>query len=194
MVGAADLELLERAIAEAESKTAGEIRVCIARRSSPLPWLPCVLFGAAAGAAGHFAAAEWLEQIGGPLSSALAWMGPSILAVLATLALWPRPLEAVESRARRAFERMMVSGTTARTGVLLYLSLAERRAVLIADEAVDSKVPPEAWVGILEPMLRETPSAAAIAAAVGSIGAILAERFPSGPDDVNELPDHVETE
>jgi putative membrane protein len=84
--------------------------------------------------------------------------------------------------------------TTGRTGILIYLSLAERRAEIVADEAISAKVDPRVWGEAMAPMLRHLRDgrmAEGMVEAVNRVGAILAEHFPHAEDDADELPDAV---
>lgn len=85
------------------------------------------------------------------------------------------------------------SGRTAeRTGILIYLSLAERRAEIVADEAITKVTTPEVWGDAMAVMiadLREGRPGDGICAAVEKVGAILAEHFPKSDNNPNELPD-----
>jgi putative membrane protein len=79
--------------------------------------------------------------------------------------------------------------------VLIFVSLAERMAEIIADEGIASRVEPTVWdramAALAEGLKREEP-AAGFAAAVGLCGDVLAEHFPATPgDNPNELPDAV---
>lgn len=100
----------------------------------------------------------------------------------------------VRARAIRYFKVGAESRTAKRTGVLLYLSLKEHRAEIVADEAVHQSVPEARWghaMAALVADVRDGRPADGIIAAIGEIGAILAEHFPKDPDDPNELPDKV---
>lgn len=84
--------------------------------------------------------------------------------------------------------------TTGRTGVLLYLSMREHRAEIVADQAIASKVSPEVWGEAMAAMLghiREGRVADGMISAVEKVGAVLAEHFPRHENDVNELPDRL---
>jgi putative membrane protein len=84
--------------------------------------------------------------------------------------------------------------TARRNGVLLYLSLAERRAEIVADHAVHAAVAPEAWGDILAALLvavRAGRTGDGMVAAVEAIGATLAEHFPYSGGDAAELPDRL---
>lgn len=112
------------------------------------------------------------------------------------LALTPPRVRArrVRGRAIRYFKVGAEKRTTARVGVLLYLSLDERLAEIVADEAIHAKVPPERWGDAMVALVDEVRAgrpAHGMAAAVGRIGAIVAEHFPKTEDDRNELPDRL---
>ena len=112
------------------------------------------------------------------------------------LALTPAPIKAarVHARALTCFRIGAEGRTTGRTGILIYLSLAEHRAEIIADEAIASKVAPEVWGDAMHALLgpiREGRTADGMAAAIAKVGAVLAEHLPRAADDENELPDRV---
>jgi putative membrane protein len=84
--------------------------------------------------------------------------------------------------------------TIGRTGVLLYLSLLERRAEIVADAAIDAKVKPEVWGQAMAALVAEVKAgrpAHGMAEAVRLIGDVLAEHFPRSSSDTNELPDSL---
>jgi len=110
--------------------------------------------------------------------------------------LIPPPIKSarVRQRAVRAFRIGAERRTTGRTGVLIYLSMREHRAEIVADEAIASKVDPAVWGDAMTAMLaelREGRIADGMIAAVERVGAILAPHFPRAGDDVNELPDRL---
>jgi putative membrane protein len=86
------------------------------------------------------------------------------------------------------------SKTMGRTGVLLYLSMKEHRAEILADAAIASKVAPEVWgdamVALLDQVRAGNPGAG-VATAVAQMGVVLAEHFPKGCENPNELPDRL---
>ena len=72
--------------------------------------------------------------------------------------------------------------------------MQERRAQIIADEAIAGKVPAEAWGEAMAAMLthiKDGRIADGMCAAVEKVGAVLTEHFPRAEDDVNELPDRL---
>jgi putative membrane protein len=100
----------------------------------------------------------------------------------------------VRRRAVQFFSAAADKRTVGRTGVLLYLSLLERRAEIVADEAINSKVKPEIWgeaMAVLISDVRAGRPAEGMAGAVRMIGDVLAEHFPKSGSDTNELPDRL---
>lgn len=100
----------------------------------------------------------------------------------------------VRERAISMFKVGTESKTLGRTGVLLYLSMKEHRAEIVADEAIASKVSPEVWGDAMIALLTEVKAGrpgAGMAAAVQQMGVVLAEHFPKGSENPNELPDRL---
>ncbi len=100
----------------------------------------------------------------------------------------------VRGRAIRYFKVGAEKRTAARVGLLLYLSLDERLAEIVADEAIHAKVSPERWGDAMTALIDEVRAgrpAPGMAAAVAAIGAIIAEHFPKTEGDKNELPDRL---
>ena len=84
--------------------------------------------------------------------------------------------------------------THGRTGILIYISMAEHRAEIVADEAIAGKVDPMVWGEAMAAMLahvREGRVAEGMVAAVEKVGAVLEEHFPIAEGDTNELPDRL---
>ncbi|MDO9489461.1 MAG: hypothetical protein Q7J32_13890 [Sphingomonadaceae bacterium] len=121
---------------------------------------------------------------------ALAWFTP--------LNLWltPRKMrrERVHADAMKQFLSKGLHVTAERTGVLLYVSLADHVAEVIADEGIYAKVAPEVWgdtiIALVEG-IRAGKAADGFVAAIGIAGAVLAEHFPPRAHNPNELPDKL---
>jgi putative membrane protein len=98
---------------------------------------------------------------------------------------------------RRALELFKVGAerrTIGRTGVLLYLSLHEHRAEIVADEAIHSKVEPEVWgdaMAVLIENVKAGRPGEGMAKAVEQIGLVLAQCLPKTTEDTNEVPDRL---
>ncbi|MDG2004400.1 MAG: TPM domain-containing protein [Novosphingobium sp.] len=110
--------------------------------------------------------------------------------------LIPPPIKTtrVHDRAIRAFKIGAERRTHGRTGILIYLSMREHRAEIVADQAIAEKVEPGVWGDAMDAMLAELKqgrTADGMIAAVAKVGEILSEHFPRDADDVNELPDRL---
>ncbi|MFL9840153.1 TPM domain-containing protein [Sphingomonas sp. ST-64] len=100
----------------------------------------------------------------------------------------------VRRRAVQFFKASAEKRTVGRTGVLLYLSLAEHRAEIIADEAILGKVDDSVWGNAMVALvdkIRAGDPAGGMADAVTQIGAVLTTHFPKSQDNPNELPDRL---
>ncbi|MBI1197709.1 MAG: TPM domain-containing protein [Phenylobacterium sp.] len=112
-------------------------------------------------------------------------------------ALTPRGMkrDRVLQRAEEQFIGKNLSATRERTGVLIYVSAAERMAELIADESIHAEVDVSVWekaMATLTAGLKRGDAAAGFIDAIGLCANVLAEKFPAHPgDNPNELPDAV---
>ena len=100
----------------------------------------------------------------------------------------------VRTRAIELFKVGAEARTTGRTGILIYLSLGEHMAEIVADEAIHAKVPENEWGDAMIAMVaevREGRIADGMIAAVNSVGKILSTHLPRAADDTNELPDRL---
>lgn len=110
-------------------------------------------------------------------------------------ALTPRGMkrDRVRQRAEEQFLSKNLHATRERTGVLIYVSMAERMAELIADETIHQHVAEGTWdkpMAALVEGLRGGDVATGFGRAIGLCADILAEQFPARPgDNPNELPD-----
>ena len=143
-------------------------------------WQPREVFGIALLVASLKFAGMWLLQLWKPLR----------------LFLVPGPIkhERVRARAIMCFKVGAERRTHGRTGILIYISMAEHRAEIVADEAIAGKVDPMVWGEAMAAMLahvREGRVAEGMVAAVEKVGAVLEEHFPIAEGDTNELPDRL---
>lgn len=210
----ADHQRISAAVTAAEHTTAGEIVTIVADRSDAYHDVG-LHYAVAAMLALVAAMAVWP----GPLEHWLGWTsGPEVartafwlaiaqtilfLAVRYALAWMPLRMAltpgATKTRRvrRRAVELFRASAekrTRGRVGILLYLSMAEHRAEIVADEAIHSKVPQERWgeaMAALVAKLKTGDAAGGMADAIAKIAAILEEALPRGEHDINELPDRL---
>ncbi len=95
-----------------------------------------------------------------------------------------------EHRAQAEFFASDLRTTTGRTGVLLFVSMLERRAVILADEAIVAKFDSSAWTETLEGLISSIKNGqmgSGYTMAIKSIGSHLEKHFPIASDDRNEL-------
>jgi len=192
-------EAVAGAVTAAEAHTSGEIVVAVVPDSDTYP------------RAELLAALAW----GVPVAIALTLAtGPDslwrflpvaalcVLVCLTAMRRWPvlkRPFisprvcrEEVRQRAIQAFYEHRLYQTRDATGVLLFLSLLERRVELLADTGIDALVAEGTWDGVVAELtaaLRAGAEVDGVVRAVGKIGEILAAHAPPRPDDTDELAD-----
>jgi putative membrane protein len=134
-----------------------------------LPYVLAVLLGG------------WI--VGVFLAKALPW--------LKRLAVSRRAMTArVLIAAHHAFDALHARETTGGTGVVIYVSLFERRVCVWADRKVSEKISESEWQAITEQMirsLREGKPRDGFVEAIRKTGELLAKPFPIQPNDVNEL-------
>ncbi|MEO6152768.1 MAG: hypothetical protein ABIT09_08035 [Croceibacterium sp.] len=214
-----DHDRVSAAVAAAEGNTAGEIVTVVAERSDgysdvALAWAAAIAFTAL------LVLTLWPDFYLGLFDRVLGnwaheWTAREIfaialiVAVLKFLGMWliqlwpplkfllvPGPIKTHRSR-DRAIDLFKVGAerrTHGRTGILIYVSLRERRAQIVADQAIAGKVAPETWGEAMAVLLADVKHgrlADGMIAAVGKVGVVLAEHFPRAEDDVNELPDRL---
>jgi putative membrane protein len=100
----------------------------------------------------------------------------------------------VRRRATELFRAACLGRTKRKTAVLLYLSLAERRAEIVVDEAILAKVDPSEWGDAMAALVGEVRAGRpgeGMAQAVERIGKVLAAHVPALQDNPNEIPDGV---
>jgi putative membrane protein len=112
------------------------------------------------------------------------------------LALTPRATKhrRVRRRAIAMFKAAAERRTIGRTGVLIYLSMAERRAEIVADEAITKVTSPDVWGEAMAALLVEVKRGRVgdgMVAAIERVGGVLAEHFPRTAADTNEIPDKL---
>jgi putative membrane protein len=218
MFSEADRIRIGAAVTAAEANSDGEIVTVVSGQSDSyndvvLHWAVLVLFLAVAVAAAipgrlilllDVVAGGWDTWTPGELIAILL----VVLAVKFLIARWIFGLRPIRlaltphgTKARRVRRRGLLlfrlateNRTRAKTGVLLYLSLAEHRAEIIADAAINAKVTPETWgeaMAALIDAVKDGRPGDGMVASIGQIGQVLAEHFPRSPDDTNELPDRL---
>lgn len=188
---------IAQAIKAAEQRTAGEIVCVLARRSSDYSYVP-PLWAAFVALAMPWPLIVFTQlgvrtifsiQIGVFIVAALALSWPPL-----RLALTPRAIKRARAH-RAALEQFFTRGvarTKERTGVLIFASLGERYARIIADEGIAAKIGNDEWrkaLDLLRGHMREGRVADGLIAAIEECARILSEHVP--PGGKGELPDRV---
>ena len=111
-------------------------------------------------------------------------------------ALVPRSLKRkrAHQRAMQQFVAQDIYTTAGHTGVLVFVSVAERYAEIIVDCEVHEKVQDEAWKGIVDKLTADIgrgEAAKALVEAIQRIGDHLAAHFPPCAAKENLLPNHL---
>jgi len=102
----------------------------------------------------------------------------------------------VRREAEKAFQRLGMTATKGRNGVLFLIVPSRRRFVILGDEGIHRHVGDEFWNSIASAMsdhFRRGDFTEGIVRGIGKVGEKLANHFPyEGERDVNELPDEVD--
>jgi putative membrane protein len=186
------------AIREAEKHTCGQIVCVLAHTSSAYAHVPILWSSLLA------LFTPWPLIYFTQWSVQRIFLAQLIVFLIASVALsWARlrillvPRAVQRARAHRAaleqFVLRGISRTRNRCGVLIFVSLAEHYARIVADEGVAQKVHASEWQAAIDALtmhLREGHLAAGLIAAIERCGAVLAEHAP--PDgSANQLPDRL---
>ena len=194
---------IETCVREAESRTRGEIVVMVAPGSYHYPMAS--LIGATVFSLP--AAIALTPALGG-----LFWAGPSnlwvFLAVLIPLFLLFHEAvkrvhvlkrcfirakemeEEVREAAHIQFFRKGLYRTREETGVLIYISVFERRVWVLGDRGINAAIPEKRWNGVVATIVQAIKAgrpAEGICQAIGEVGRILQDKLPIGRGDQNEL-------
>ena len=97
--------------------------------------------------------------------------------------------------AKIQFERLGMTGTAARNGVLIFLAPRSRSFAVIGDTGVHEKCGDAFWTELAAAMtehFKRGDFTAGLVLGIARAGALLAENFPRQTDDRNELPNSVE--
>jgi putative membrane protein len=199
MLTGEEQERVAAAVRDAESRTAGEIVVVVAARASTYRSVP--LLYALLGSLATPWPLIWLTELSAAriftiqLAVALALLLVSTW--LERRSTWvPAFIRRARCReaAGQAFRTRGVARTRERTGVLIYVALAEHYADVLADVGIAERVDEQVWREILAELIGAIGSgriADGLAAAVRRVGAVLAEHAPPRPGDTDELSNKV---
>ena len=187
------------AITAAELKTSGEILAVVSRQSDSYLYVPLLVASLAALLVPwpfiYFTwhTVHWIYMI-----QLLVFAG--IVALLLPgdwrMAFVPASVKRMHAH-RRAMEQFIAQDiytTKGRTGILIFVSLAERYAEIIADTGIHAKVTEGTWQEIVDQLTADLANGEATSGfvtAIESCGAQLARHFPPGSAPANQLPNHL---
>lgn len=199
MISQAEKARIIDAITVAEAKTAGELFCVIAHASSgyslvPVAWaalvaltVPAPLIYLTTWPAGLI----YLVQLAAFIVTAAVFSLPAIRFRVV-------PNQAMRERAHvEAMRQFLAQGlhlTEHRTGVLVFVSVVEHYAEIVADSGINAKVVPAVWQDAVDAAvaaIREGRIGDGLVAAVERCGAVLAEHFPPGAINRDEVPNKV---
>jgi putative membrane protein len=194
-----DRERIAAAIRAAEIKTSGEIVCVLADTSSDAIGLPILLATFAA------LAVPWalMAATALPVRNILLLQVITFIVLASVLCLPQIRVALLPRRARRALahrvavEQFSIRGISRkkdRNGILIFVSLAEHYARIIADVGIASKVPHAQWQGAVDTLVSECGHgrvADGFISAIEICGIVLATHFPRTADSKDELPDRI---
>ncbi|MEM7305897.1 MAG: TPM domain-containing protein [Planctomycetota bacterium] len=189
------------AVAEAEKRTVGEIVPAVVERSDPHPQAGWIA-GLATLVAGLGLGAGVLPW-GSPLVLLACQVGLFLAGFLAADRLpdfrrlfisEERATATAQEQALQEFYSLGLHRTEAQTGVLLFVSLLERRVIVLGDAGIDGVVTAAHWEQVDDAILagvRAGDLGGGLIRGVELCGDVLAEHFPWEEGDRNEVPDRV---
>jgi uncharacterized membrane protein len=104
------------------------------------------------------------------------------------------PEERAEIRGNEEFFELGLDHTKDNTGILIMISLDERRVVVRAGKAINDHYDQKTWQGIVDTVIsgiKDGSPEKGICESVMKVGKILSRHFPIRPDDINEIPDEI---
>jgi putative membrane protein len=198
-ISADDRTRISAAIRAAEARTSGEIVCVLAENSSGATALPIFIAAVTA------LALPWLLVAFTNLAvqRILSLQIIVFIALCAVLCL-PAVRVALMPRAARravahrvAVEQFNIRGiarTKDRSGILIFVSLAERYARIIADDGIAARVPQMQWQGAVDALvahMRDGRIADGFVAAIDICADQLAAHFPRAEASKDELPNRI---
>ncbi len=193
-----DHEAVSAAIQAAEKRTSGQIVCVLAHASSDYAHIPILWASALA------LVTPWPLINFTPWSVQRIFLIQLLVFIVAALVFSLTPLRLAlvprgvrRARAHRAaleqFVVRRIANTRNRSGILIFVSLAERYARIIADDGIAQKVQASEWqaaIDVLRDNMRAGRVARGFTAAIERCGVVLAAHAP--PDgSPNELPDRL---
>ena len=192
---------IEAAVREVELSTSGEIVPIVVDASYDYPRAEIIGAGSLSLATAIFLSwafggeSIWvflpLFLIGYPVFRILIRKSPSLKRRL----IPPAEIDAeVEEKALVSFIEYGLHKTRDNTGILILISLFERRVQVLADQGINAKVPAGTWDVLVRDVtsgIKDGTACEALCREIRACGKLLAEHFPARDDDTDELPNLI---
>jgi putative membrane protein len=205
MFSAEDRQKIREAVAAAEKRTRGEIVPMVVPVSGRYEAPP--LFGALL-ALLTLAGMLMLEREGWGFSYSpavvlltvvLSYALGNVMGSFPIILRWLTPNDHMDLQVRRraeaAFYEHGLHKTREASGVLIMISQLEHRVQILADRAIDEKVPPRTWNVVVDQLVQDLKAGRptdGLCHAIKQCGELLAVHFPARPaDNPDELSDDL---
>lgn len=179
-----------QAVRELEKQTAAEVVVVLAAGSGSYRDVAYAAGAAAAWATLLFFIFSpatysplWVPAETAALFAGAAWLVHRTPALVRLLTSARRREAQVAQAAEAAFVEERVDRTRERTGILVYVSLLERRLEILPDAGIDGRVAPGTWSPV------DLRTGDDVLAELKRLGGILAQKVPPTGTNPDELPD-----
>jgi putative membrane protein len=197
-----DKEFIKDAIAKAESKTSGEIVPVILDKSDFYPaahFRLALIIGILFSFTCYYSydfddpiMLLWIQIPGMITGYLLAYLSP----LKRLLTSKSEMNEEVFQRSLEVFYNNKVSITKDRTGIMIFISLLERKVEVLADCGINEKVEKDYWnklVSELISQIRNGKIIEGLGSAITECGRSLETSFPIQENDTNEIPNELIT-
>lgn len=204
MLNAIEIQKIEQAIRQVETQTSAEIVPMIVKRSCSVTHVPALLLATfiALFCTFEFVNAEVWNMALSPYLNLIFVLVAFVIIVILSRQPWvQRFLTPKSDRARyvemRAFAEFYQNGihrTSDARGVLIFLSLMERYAVILGDREIVARLPATTWNESIQKLLakaREGDIASGLQQSIEHVGAILAQTFPATGHPKNQIANRV---
>jgi putative membrane protein len=199
MISQADRERIADAIRAAEAKTSGEIFCVIARHASdyrlvPLAWAAAIALFVPVPLIYLTLWPAWVIYLLQLVVFIVVALGLSLPGIRFHIVPRRTQHERAHTQAMQQFFAQGLHRTENRTGVLIFAAVAERYAEIVADAGINEKVTPQVWdraVAALIAGIKQGRAGDGFVAAIEQCGAVLAEHFPPGAFNRDELPNKL---
>lgn len=203
-LSAEEIKNIESTIVRVETETCGEIVPVIVRRSSTIGHIPLTL---------TLLLILLLIILELPWSDWLwvqpwVWIWPVLVVAIYAIShflvrfKWIQKIfvperdevDQVHQRAQLEFYKNRIHGTENSTGILLFVSVMEKKAVILADEGISKVLPKETWdevLALLGSHLHKGNWGKGFVEAIELCGGLLKTHFPIQPGSQDELKNHL---